>query len=329
MTSRHFFRRGRRALLGLSLLAGIAAAPPAFAWTDKPVRIVIPAPPGGTMDVLARVIAEQLTEQMKVSIVVDNRPGAGGAIGVSALLGAAPDGQTIMVTASNVLAEIPLVLKTPFDPLKDLAPVADIARANVVMVAHPGVPAQSLAEVIAYAKANAGKLSYASYSAGTAAHYAGLILNQKAGIDLLHVPYKGSPPALTDVMAGQVPLMFDGMVTSLPLIRSGKIKVFAVAGRARSALLPNTPTFTELGFPDLDFGNWIGVVAAARLTPELIGRIHAEMAKAAATSKVRERLVQLGFDPSPPITPAQLAQSVRTDYERNAAIVKAFAIKFD
>jgi tripartite-type tricarboxylate transporter receptor subunit TctC len=281
------------------------------------------------MDVLARVLSEQVGEQMKQPVVVDNRPGGGGAIAVNALLGAAPDGQTLMVTASNVLVEIPLVLKLPYDPIKDLSLVAEVARASMILVANPSVPANSLQEIIAYAKSNRGKLSFASYSTGTASHYAGLILNQKAGLDLLHVPYKGSPPALADVMSGQVPLMFDGLVTSLPLVKSGKIKAYAVASRVRSAQLPNVPTFAELGYPDIEFGNWIGVVANGKMAPELLARINAEVAKAAAAPKLRDRLVNLGFETPPPMTAAQLAQSVRADYERNAGIVKVFNVKLE
>ena len=176
-------------------------------------------PPGGSSDVLARIVGEALSAQIGQPVVVDNKPGGGGAIAVNALLAAAPDGQTLLVGAQNVLTEVPLVLKVGFDPLRDLKPVASIGRTGLVLVANPSVPAGSLKELVEYAKANRGKLSYASYSPGTASHYAGLMLNQKAGIDLQHVPYKGSPPALTDVAAGQLALMFDGIPTALPFVR--------------------------------------------------------------------------------------------------------------
>lgn len=321
-------RRISRTVAGVAAISLLAASA-AHAWSDRPVRLVVPAPPGGTMDVLARVLAEQLGEQTKQTLIVDNRPGGGGAIAVNALLSAPADGQTLMVTASNVLVEIPLVLKLPYDPIKDLSPVADVARASMIMVGNPGVPANSLQEIITHAKSNPGKLSFASYSTGTASHYAGLILNQKAGLDLLHVPYKGSPPALADVMSGQVPLMFDGLVTSLPLVKSGKIKAYALASRARSAHLPNVPTFAELGFPDIDFGNWIGVVASGKTSPELVARINAAVASAAAAPKLRDRLANLGFETAPSMTAAQLSHAVRADYERNAGIVKAFNVKLE
>jgi tripartite-type tricarboxylate transporter receptor subunit TctC len=319
----------RQWMVGVLAVPAVLAATAAGAWSDKPVRFVVPAPPGGTIDVIARVAGEQLAASIAQPVIVDNRPGAGGAIAVQAVLNAAPDGQTLLFTASNVLTEIPHVLKLNYDTLKDLKPVAEIGRAYLVMVAHPGVPAGTLKELIAYAKANRGKLAYASYSPGTASHYSGLILNQKVGIDLLHVPYKGSPPGLTDVIAGQVPLMFDGAVTSLPMLKAGKIKAYAVSSPARLAQLPNVPTFAELGYPEMEFWNWLGAVATSKMAPELIARIHAALLKSAAMPKARERIAELGFEHSPASTPAQLGELVRKDFERNAAIVKAFNIKLD
>ena len=319
----------RRWAIGVAAALATVAAWPAAAWTGKPVRFVVPGPPGGTSDVVARIVGEALSAQIGQPVIVDNKPGAGGAIAIGALLAAAPDGQTLLVGAQNVLTEVPLVLKVGFDPLRDLKPVAAIARVGLVLVANPSVPAGTLKELVAYAKANRGKLSYASYSPGTASHYAGLILNQKAGIDLQHVPYKGSPPALTDLVAGQLPLMFDGMPTALPLVRAGKIKALAMTGRNRSTLLPDVPTFTELGYADIDFTNWIGAIASAKLSPELTAKIHAELVKALQAPKMRNRLADAGLEPAPPATPAELERSVRADYERNAGIVKAFNIKFE
>ena len=310
-------------------LAAMLIGGPASAWTDKPVRLIVPAPPGGTADTAARIVAEKISANIGQPVIVENKPGGGGSIGVQAVLSAPADGQTLFFGAQNVLTEVPLVLKVGFDPFKDLKPVAEVARSTLVMVAGPGMKADSLKEVISYTKANPGKISYASYSAGTVSHYAGLVLNQRAGIDLLHVPYKGSPPGLQDVMGGQIPLMFDGIVTSLPLVKSGKLKAIAVAGRARSNLLPQTPTFAELGYADFEFNNWIGAIASAKLPADKTARINAEIVKAAAAPEVRSRLDGLGFEQSPPSTPAQLEKSVRADYDRNAAIVKAFNIKFE
>jgi tripartite-type tricarboxylate transporter receptor subunit TctC len=319
----------RRWAIAVAMALATLAAWPAAAWTAKPVRFVVPGPPGGTSDVAARIVGEALSPQIGQPVIVDNKPGGGGAIAIGAVLAAAPDGQTLLVGAQNVLTEVPLVLKVSFDPIRDVKPVAAFARVNLVLVANLRLPAGSLQELVVYAKANPGKLSYASYSPGTASHYAGLILNQKAGIDLQHVPYKGSPPALTDLVAGQLPLMFDGMPTALPFVRAGKLKALAVTGASRSTFLPGVPTFAELGYSDIEFTNWIGAMASAKLSPELTAKIHAELAKALQTSKVRSRLTDAGLEPAPPSTPAELERSVRADYERNARIVKAFQIKFE
>ena len=318
-----------RLLLAVPAALAIAAAPLALAWTDKPVRMIVPAPSGGTMDVVARILAEQMSAHIGQPVIVDNKPGAGGAIAVQAMVAAPADGQTLMVTASNILTEIPHVMKTGFDPLKDVKPVATVARAAMVLVSAPSLPAQDLKGLISYVKANPGKLSFASYSAGTSSHYAGMIFNQKAGLDLQHVPFQGSPPALVQVMGGQVAIMFDGIVTSLPQIKGGKLKAYGVAGKTRSAHLPDVPTLAEQGFPDIDFSNWLGTVVASGVPAATVEKINAATLKAAAAPKVRDRLVAAGFEPNTSLTAAQLAQSVKAEYDRNAAIVKTYNIQLN
>ncbi|UUZ65838.1 tripartite tricarboxylate transporter substrate binding protein [Polaromonas sp. P1-6] len=300
-----------------------------MAWTDKPIRMLVPAPAGGTMDVVARIVADQLSADLGQPVVVENRAGAGGAIAVQAMTVAPADGHTIMMTASNVLTEIPHVMKTSFDPLKDVKPVAAIARSSMVLVGAPNLAPKDLKSLIAYVKANPGKISFASYSTGTVSHYAGMILNQKAGLDMQHVPFPGSPPALAQVMGGQIPLMFDGMATSKAMITAGKLQVYGVAAKTRSAHLPQAPTLAEQGFPELDFSNWVGVIVASGVPAATTDRIHAAISKAAASAKVRDRLLSAGFEPGGDMTPAQLAQSVRSEFERNAAIVKTFDIKLN
>lgn len=319
----------RHLLTSLATLASAFCLSTAHAWTDKPVKMLVPAPAGGTMDVVARLLAEQLSADIGQPVVVDNKPGAGGAIAVQAMMAAPADGQTIMVTAANILTEIPHVMKTGFDPLKDVRPVATVARAGMVLVAAPNVPATDLKSLISYVKANPGKLSFASYSAGTSSHYAGMILNQKAGLDLQHVPFQGSPPALTQLMGGQIAIMFDGMATSLPQIKGGKLKVLGVAGKTRSAHLPQVPTLAEQGFPDLDFSNWVGTAVSVNVPADIVDKINAATLKAAAAPKLHDRLQAAGFEPNTPATSAQLAQSVKADFERNAAIVKAFNIQLN
>lgn len=317
--------------LRLALCASLLAMglPHAMAWTDKPVRLVVPAPAGGTMDVVARIVADQLSQEIGQPVVVENKAGAGGAIGVQAMNSAPADGQTLMMTASNILTEIPHVMKTSFDPLKDVKPVAAIARSTMVLVGAPNLAAKDVKSLVAHVKANPGKISFASYSTGTASHYAGMILNQKAGLDMQHVPFPGSPPALAQVLGNQIPLMFDGMATSKGMVAAGKLQAYGVTAKTRSSQLPNVPTMAEQGYPELDFSNWIGIIVSAAVPAATTDKIHAAVIKAAAAPKVRDRLMGAGFDVGIDTTPAQLAQSVRAEHERNAAIVKTFDIKLN
>ena len=316
----------RRTLLAL---CAALALPSAFAWTDKPVKIVVPAPAGGTMDVAARIVAEALAREIHQPVIIDNRPGAGGGIGVQAMRAAPSNGQTLMFTASNVLTEIPLVMKGAFDPLTDLQPVAFVARSTAVLVGSSTLAAKDLKGLVGYLKSQPGKLSFASYSAGTSSHYAGVIFNQKAGLDLQHVPFPGSPPALVQVIAGTIPIMFDGLPTSRSMIAAGRLHLYGVASKTRSPQFPDVPTLAEQGYPELDFSNWVGLVAAGNLPAELAGKIHAAVVRAIAQPRVREQLVANGFDLTDDQSPAQMAQSVRAEYQRNAGIVKAFDIRLN
>ena len=316
-------RFGRKAVTALLCLALVPAV---MAWTDKPVKVLVPAPAGGNIDVIARLVADQLAADLGQPMVVDNRPGAGGAIAVQALRSAPADGQTVMVIASNVLTEIPHVLKGGFDPLKDVKPVGIVARGNLVMIAAPNVPAKDFKGFIAYAKKSPGNLGFASYSPGTISHYAGMILNQKAGLDLQHVPFQGSPPALAQVMGGQIAVMFDGYATSRNLIATGKVQAYAVASKHRLSQLPEVPTLTELGYPELDFSNWMGVIVSSGMSAELQEKIHKAVRNVALNPKFRGRMFASGFEGAEDWSIQQLTQSVKTEFDRNAAIVKQFNI---
>lgn len=315
---------GRKALLAL---LGAACVPAALAWTDKPVKMLVPAPAGGNIDVIARLVAEQLSTDLGQPIVVENKPGAGGAIAVQVLRAAPADGQTVMMIASNVLTEIPHVLKGGFDPLKDVKPVGIVGRGNLVMIAAPNTPAKDFKSFVAYAKKNPGNLGFASYSPGTISHYAGMILNQKAGLDLQHVPFQGSPPALAQVMGGQIPVMFDGYATSRNLISSGKVQAYAVAAKNRLSQLPDVPTLAELGYPDLEFSNWMGVIVSSGVSPEVQEKIHKAVRNVALNPKFRGRMFASGFEGAEDWSIQQLTQSVKTEFDRNAAIVKQFSIQ--
>lgn len=314
----------------LATLAIVAAPLAAMAWTSKPVKVLVPAPAGGTADIVARVVADALAAEIGQPVIVENKPGAGGAIAVEALKTAPADGQTLLIAASNILTEVPLVMKTRFDPVKDVKPVTMVGRANMVLVAASSVPANDLKGLVGYLKTHHdGKGSFASYTAGTSSHYAGLIFAKKAGLDLAHVPFPGSPAALQQLMGGQIDIMFDGVPTSLPLIKGGKLRAFGVAAKTRSVHLPEVPTMAEQGYPEIDFSNWVGTVVSSKLSPELIGQINIATLKAVMSPKVRERLIAAGFEPSVSESPDKLAQRVKADFERNAKIVKAFDIRLE
>lgn len=316
-------------LLSIALAAALPTGS-AFAFTDKPVKLIVPAPPGGTIDVFARIISDQLAHELKQPVIVENRPGAGGAMAVKYMLSQPSDGNTLLVTVTNILTEVPHVLKGGFDAMKDVRPVSQMARSVMVFIASPQFPAKDAKEAIAYIKAHPGQLSFASYSQGTASQYAGAILNQKAGLDMQHVPFPGSAPALAQIMGNQIPLMFDGSVTTKPLVPSGKVRLLAVAYKSRLPDFPNVPTMAELGYPELDFSNWAGVFASAKTPQPLLEKINATLQKVNASQAVQARYLSTGFEPiKQERTLEQLSTDLQAEYQRNGEIVRNFGIKLN
>ncbi len=272
-------------------------------WTSKPVRIVAAGPAGATADIVARVLADALAKQTGQTVIVEPKPGAGGMIAVNELNQAPRDGTTLLVGVNSLVSEIPHIVKQAANIGNEIRPLAEISRGGLVMVGNLQLPAKTLPEVIAYVKANPGKVNFASYTPGTLSHVMGLQLNKAAGIDMTHVGYKGSTPALQDVMGGHVQLMFDGMATSIPLIKAGKIKAFAVSSPKRSPLLPDVPTFTELGFPQMEAVGWMGLWVKPDMPAPLQAQIREATLKALAQPAVRERLQELGFELGQPRSP--------------------------
>lgn len=310
--------------------AALLCANGAMAFTDQPVKLVVPAPPGGTIDVFARIISDQLSQEIKQPVIVENKPGAGGAVAIKYMLSQPADGRVLLVSVTNVLTEAPHVVKGGFDPLKDVKPIAEMARSYLLLIASPQFPANDAKQAIAYVKANPGKVSIASYSPGTSSQYASAILNKKAGLDMEHVAFAGSAPALAQVMGDQIPLMFDGSVTSKPMIAASKVKLLAVAYKSRMPQYPNVPTMAELGYPEVNFSNWSGVFASAQTPPALMEKIHATFARINALPAVRARYENTGFEPIAETRSLQeAAEDIRTEYERNGEIVKAFGIKLN
>lgn len=326
----HPYCPSRRTLLGaLAAAAALAAAPAALAqaWPAKPVRILIGAPPGGTADIVARLLAEGLQKEWGQPVIVEAKPGAVGLIATQDFLSQPADGHTLMVAVNALVTEIPHVIKLRFDPFADVRPVADLARSGLVLVAHPSLPAKNVAELVSHAKAHPGKLSYASYSAGTISHTMGLTLNKAAGIDLNHVPYKGSPPALQDLAGGHVALMFDGPATSIPMIKGGRIKALAVSGPARNPALPEVPTFAEQGFPMLDEVAWMGLWIKPDVPADVQARVRQSALKVMSQPAVRARLAELGNDLGSGATPEELAKSLRAASDKQGATLRALGVK--
>jgi tripartite-type tricarboxylate transporter receptor subunit TctC len=310
-------------LAASAVLALTATLSHAQAWPTKPVRLVVAGPAGGSADLVARIVSDALTKELGQPVIVDPKPGAGGSIAVADLLQSPHDGQTLLVAVNSVASEVPHIMKLRWDPLKELKPQAELARGGLVLIAHPAFPAKDVKELVAYAKTKPNTISYASYSPGTMSHVLGLVLNQAAGIELVHVPYKGSTPALTDVMGGHVPLMFDGVATSLPMIRGGKLKPLAVSTPRRMPQLPDVPTFRELGYPQMDAIGWMGLWTTPDVPVATQARIRDSVMKVLADPAVRARMLETGFDNGAGGTPEELQKNLRADSERVGRVLKA------
>ncbi len=284
----------QRWTLGM-LLALSAALASAQSYPTKPIRIVVPFPPGGATDILARDVAQKLTEAWGQQVIVDNRPGAGGNIGSELVAKSAPDGYTLeMGTVGTHAINASLYAKMPYDHVKDFVPVILVAGVPNVLVVNPAVPVNSVAELIAYAKANPGKLNFASSGSGTSIHLSGELFKVMAGVQMTHIPYKGSAPALQDLLGGQVQLMFDNLPPSLPQIKAGKLRALAVTTATRAPALPDVPTIAEAGLPGFESSSWFGLLAPAGTPPAIVVKLNAEVAKWLATPDAKERLAKQG-----------------------------------
>ncbi len=319
----------RRTLLALAL--SLAAGTPALAqekFPSKPVTIIVPQAAGGANDTIARVIAQKLSEQTGQSFVVDNRTGAGGNVGTAAAARSRPDGYTLLLTADSAMVINPALYKsTGFDPVKDFEPIGSVATAGYVLVAHPSFPARNTAELVALAKQQPGKINIGSAGNGTLNHLIGEMLGKATGIDLVHIPYKGSSAAATDLVAGQVQVSVQSLPSSIAFIRSGKMKVLGVVNPKRLPVLPDAPTIGETvkGFGATP---WYGLFAPAGTPKAIIQQLNAEIAKALESKDAQERLAGVGCEPFRS-TPEQFAQLVRDDLPRWAKIVKESGATID
>ena len=307
----------------------IVASVNAQNYPVKTVRIIVPFPAGGSTDIIGRVVAEQLTAAFGQQVIVDNRPGANGVIGTDLVAKAAPDGYTLLMGGIGSLSINPAIYsKIPYDPVRDFTAIIQIAQVPNVLVVHPSLPVKTVRELIALAKASPGKLSFSSSGSGSSDHMSGELFKSLAHVDLVHVPYKGGAPAITDAIAGQVSMTFSNQPTALPHVKSGKLRGIAVTSIKRSSAAPELPTIDESGLKGFDVSSWVGLNAPANLPREIVTRVNAEIVKGMSAPAGRERLNQLAFDPVLS-TPDQYAAHIKSEVAKWAQVAKTAGAKLD
>jgi tripartite-type tricarboxylate transporter receptor subunit TctC len=318
-----------RRLLTVLLLCVVAAQAFAQAYPSKPVKMIIPYPPGGGNDTLGRLFAVKLGERIGQPVVVENRPGAGTLIGTEAAAKSTPDGYTILLSSIATHALSPnLHSKVPYDPIRDFAPITLLGIAPTVLVVTNDLPAKDLAELVAGAKAKPGALAYASGGNGTPPHINGEVFKSVAGVDLVHVTYKGGGPALVDLIAGRVQVMLDTAASAMPHVRGGKLRALAITGPKRSSEYPDLPTFAEAGLPQYDTNAWYSMHAPAGTPPEVVRRLNAELVASLKDADVQARFKQLSTEPVGN-TPEEFAAFVRAELDKYARIIKSAGIRLD
>jgi tripartite-type tricarboxylate transporter receptor subunit TctC len=328
------YRNVRGALVLLTAVITAIAAPFTFAqgaanYPTKPVRLVVPFPAGGTTDILARAVAQKLSEAWGQQVIVDNRPGAGGNIGSDLVAKSKPDGYTLLMGTVGTHAINPSLYKNmPYDHVKDFAPVILVAGVPNVLVVNASLPVHSVPELIAYAKANPGKLNFASSGNGTSIHLSGELFKAMTGVEMTHVPYKGSAPALTDLIGGQVQLMFDNLPSSLPFIKAGKLRALAVTSGARAAALPDLPTLAESGLPGFEASSWFGVLAPAGTPRDIVAKLNGAIAGWLASPEAKEKLLAQGAVAAGG-TPDDFARHIAAETSKWAKVVKASGAHID
>jgi len=312
---------------GAALWLGLAAAQQPY--PTKSIRFIVTFPPGGSSDLIARALAPVLADRLRQQVLVENRPGAGGNIGMELVARAAPDGYTMGLGAAGALAvNVSLYPKMPYDPVKDFAPVSNVAFVPFFLIANPSLPANNLQELVALASAKPGELMLGYGGNGTAMHLSGELFKLMAKVQLVNVPYKGSGPAALDTMGGQLPLAMVDVASAIAQVKAGRLKALAVTTAKRIGIAPDVPTFAEAGLPGYEAIGWFGVVMPAGTPPEIVGRMNAELAVALRRQEMRERVIAAGAEPSPG-TPEEFGALIRSEIDKWAEVVRASGAKLD
>jgi tripartite-type tricarboxylate transporter receptor subunit TctC len=319
-----------KTLIKLATLCFAVLAAPAFAqsFPSKPVRIVVPFPPGGPADMLARLISEKLPQLWGQPLVIENRSGAAGNIGAEAVARAPADGYFLLLNASSHIINGSLYAKLPYDPIADFTPITQVASYNHMFVVHPSVPANTVKELVALAKAKPQYLSVGNSGSGTPGHLAAELFRTTTGVNLIHVPYKGSAPATTDLLAGQVLAMFNNPVNTLPYTKAGRLRAIAVTGEKRLAVAPDVPTVAESGYPGFEAGTWFGIWGPANTPAAAVASIHENVVKALRMPDVQQKLAAQAWD-TIANTPAQFSAVVKADHEKWSKVIRAAGLKAD
>jgi len=319
----------RLAMLVLGLVAVVGTEPAmSQVYPVRPIRLVVPFPPGGVTDLLARLLAQEMSKDLGQPVIVENRPGGGGTIGVDVVAKAPPDGYSIVLASSGSLAISVALTKLPYDPVKDLAPISPVATLPFVAVVYPGAGIESVGDLVAKAKAAPGALAFGSVGNGTPLHLAGELFKTMTGTNLAHVPYKGSSPALTAVIAGQIPVAFVDLTAALPHLRSGKVRGLATTGTRRPAAAADLPTMAEAGLTGYEVVGWLGLVAPAGTPPQVVQQLSNEVNRAMNLPEVREKLLAVAVEPMT-ATPEQFSAFIAAEIPRWARLVQVSGAKLD